>query len=156
MEKENRGLRIHHSLFSSTLIIPIFSVFILLIFILVDQTLTDKKMGKRFKGYTIFSEQKKVKIKKNKKITMLISNKQRSNQLRSYRKIYKLLLCLIRAPFLRHCKVVYVFFQKLSDRANMKLLELEFLFMKTTSNSLTKGDRGVVARIFYFEINRFI
>ena len=66
MEKENRGLRIHHSLFSFTLIIPIFSVFILLIFILVDQTLIDKKMGKRFKGYTIFSEEKKVKIKKNK------------------------------------------------------------------------------------------
>ena len=38
----------------------------------------------------------------------------------------------------------------------MKSLELEFLFMKTTSNSLTKGDRGVVARIFDFEINRLI
>ena len=66
MEKENRGLRIHYSLFSSTLIIPIFSVFILLIFILVDQTVTEKKMGKRFKGYTIFSEQKKSENKKKK------------------------------------------------------------------------------------------
>ena len=47
--------------------------------------------------------------------------------------------------------MVDVFFHNLSDRANMKSLKLELFFMKTTSNSLAKGDCGVAARIFDFQ-----